>query len=258
MQAARPLCLRAVEFLRETPHRRPTPLHLQSILSSRSAPSSRQSPPAPAGGRSTRLARQNAPAPPPPEIPSVSAPSPHRLHSPDRACAARPCCPAPRRRKSPPHHPLAASSARLQTPYRSARGRSGLRRTLRQALCTVLRQALCQVLRQTLRRLPPTRRLPVAKAPLRRPLAAPGPLPNIPDSPKSPAMAPSLQTAESLAHNNRRVRPAPAPLPADQPSRPIVLPRPSILQKKVRRSSSDFPVETRLPCNVPASRRLHS
>ena len=99
-----------------------------------------------------------------------------------------------------------------------------------------------------------TRRSPAAAAPLHRPLAARGPLPNIPDSPKSPAMAPSLQTAEPLAHN-RRALPAPAPLPADQPSRPIVRPGPSILQKKARRSSSDFPVDTRLARLPERSRR---
>src|SRR5271170_2118377 len=88
----------------ETPLHPPTPLHLQNILSSRSAPSastyqsatgthrtpprgaprppqsarwSRQSPAAPAGGPAPLPAPQTVSAPAPPDLPSAPAPSPH-------------------------------------------------------------------------------------------------------------------------------------------------------------------------------------
>src|ERR1035441_1397386 len=257
MQAAPPLCLPAVEFLRETPPHPPTPLHLQSILSSRSAPSSSacqcstgrpQTPPpgglkplrsarssrqfqaSPTGGRWTIHAPQNAPAPPMLKIPSASAPSLHRLHSPDRACGDHACCLAPRRRKSPPHHPPAASTARLQPRDQCARGLSLLRHALRPALR---------------RRHPPTIHSPAATAPLHHLRAVRGPLPNTPDSPKSPARVPSPRTAEILAHS-RGSHLAPAPIPAGQPSRKVVRPVPSTHQKRARQSSSSLPAETRL------------
>ncbi len=109
-----------------------------------------------AGGRSTLPAPQNAPAPPPPGIPFVSAPWLHRLHSPDRACAAHAYCRAPRRRKSLPRHPPGASTARPQPRDQSARGRSGPL------------PALCPRLHSRSRLPQPTRRSPAATAPLRR------------------------------------------------------------------------------------------
>src|SRR5208337_114468 len=186
MPAPRPPCLPAIGFLRETVPRRPIRPHLQSILSSRSAP-------------------------------SASAPSLHRPHSPDRAYAFRACYPAPLRRKSLPHHPPAVSIAQPPPRCQFARGQSGFRPQLR-------------------RHHPPTHRSPAATARPHRPRAALCPLPNTPDSPKSPATAPFLQIAAPLAHSEG-VLPSPASLPASQRSPRTVRPSPSILRRKARQSS---------------------